>query len=94
MITVLDSPYLIQVKDIDGKNYLSGLTNTPCMIQVHTKSASSSQVRAVVLLGGMQIPSSMTIVHEQLIRINFIPQEPGFYFVNIYHGNQSIEGMQ
>jgi len=29
----LDSPYLIQVKDIDGKNHFSGITNTPCVIQ-------------------------------------------------------------
>jgi hypothetical protein len=62
-------------------------------ILVHTKSsASSSQIRAVVLLGGTQIPSNMTILHEHLIRIDFIPKEPGFYFVNIYNGNQSIEG--
>ena len=33
VVILLDSPYLIQVKDIDGKNYLSGMVNTPCMIQ-------------------------------------------------------------
>jgi len=34
----------------------------------------------------------MNIINDNLIRINFIPQEPGFYFVNIYNNNQSIEG--
>jgi len=107
----LDSPYLIQVKDIDGKNHLSGIMNTPCVVQskkksfffciknyfskilVHTKSTSNCQIRAVVLLGTVQIPSTMKIINENLIRINFTPQEPGFYFVNIYSDNQSIEGI-
>ncbi len=61
-------------------------------ILVHTKSILNSQIRAVVLLGSNQIPSTMTIVDEHLIQINFIPYEPGFYFINIYNGNQSIEG--
>jgi hypothetical protein len=103
---------VIQVKDIDEKNYLSGLTNTPCMIQskrricflskeysflkipVHTKSTSNSQIRAVVLLGGIVIPSTMTMMNDNLVRIHFTPQEPGFYFVNIYNGDQSIEGRE
>jgi hypothetical protein len=34
----------------------------------------------------------MKIINDNLIRINFTPQEPGFYFVNIYNDNQSIEG--
>lgn len=32
-LLILDTPYLIQVRDIDGKNYLSSIVNSPCMIQ-------------------------------------------------------------
>ncbi|CAF3415563.1 unnamed protein product, partial [Rotaria sp. Silwood2] len=58
----------------------------------YTKSLSNSQIRAVVLLGTVQIPSTMTVINDNLIRINFIPQEPGLYFINIFNGDQVIQG--
>ncbi|CAF3681830.1 unnamed protein product [Rotaria sp. Silwood1] len=91
-LSIINSPYLIQVKDINGKNLLSGITNRPCGIEIHTKSISNSQIRAVVLLDTIQIPSTITIINDNLIRINFIPQEPGLYFINIYNGDQTIKG--
>lgn len=59
---------------------------------VHTKFTTNSQMRAVVLLGNREIPSTMTILHEHLIRIHFIPDESGICFVHIYNDNQLIEG--
>ncbi|CAF0887782.1 unnamed protein product [Adineta steineri] len=91
-IPIMSSPYLIQVKDSNDKHLLSGLTNTPCVIQIHTKSTSNSQIRAVVLLDTVQIPSTMTIINDNLIRINFTPKEPGFYLVNISNRDKPITG--
>ncbi|CAM4955218.1 unnamed protein product [Rotaria socialis] len=91
-LPIMSSPYLIQVKDNNGKSLLSGLTNIPCRIQIRTKSGSNAQIRAVVLLETVQIPSTITIVNENLVHINFIPQEPGLYLINIFNGDQSIQG--
>ena len=59
---------------------------------VHTKFTANSQIRAVVLLGSREIPSTMKILHDHLIRIHFIPDQSGICLVHIYNGNQSIEG--
>ncbi len=60
---------------------------------VHTKSKTNSKIRAVVLLVSIQIPSTMKIMNENLIRINFTPQEPGLYFVNLFNDDQLVEGI-
>ncbi|CAF1633249.1 unnamed protein product, partial [Adineta ricciae] len=96
-LALTSSPYLIQVKDANGKVVLSGLeqtllTNSPCVIEVHAESTSKTQIQAVVLLGTRQIPSTTTIVNESLARINFVPQEPGVYSVHVSSANQPIEG--
>ncbi|CAF1050339.1 unnamed protein product [Adineta ricciae] len=90
--SIMSAPYLIQVKDSSDKHLLSGLTNTPCVIQIHTKSTSNSQIRAVVLLDTVEIPSTMTVINDNLIRINFTPKEPGFYLVNISNRDKPITG--
>ncbi|UJR31815.1 hypothetical protein I4U23_019292 [Adineta vaga] len=96
-LSLISSPYLIQVKDSNGKVVLSGLeqtllTNSPCVIEVHAESTSKTQIQAVVLLGTRQIPSTTTIINENLARINFVPQEPGVYSVHVSCANQPIEG--
>jgi hypothetical protein len=35
----------------------------------------------------------MTIVNKNLIRVNFTPEEPGSYLINVFNGDQPIEGM-
>jgi hypothetical protein len=35
----------------------------------------------------------MKIMNENLIRINFTPQEPGLYFVNLFNDDQLVEGI-
>jgi len=53
----------------------------------------NAQIRAVVLLDQVPIPSTMTIINNNLIRVNFTPKEPGFYFVNISNRDKPITGM-
>ncbi|CAF3716192.1 unnamed protein product [Rotaria sordida] len=96
-LSLITSPYIIQVKDTSGKVVLSGLeqtllTNSPCVIQVHAESASNAQIRVIVLLGNRQIPSTTTIINDNLVRIHFIPQEPGIYTIHVSCANQPIEG--
>ncbi|CAF1609722.1 unnamed protein product [Rotaria sp. Silwood1] len=96
-LSLISSPYIIQVKDTSGKVILSGLeqtllTNSPCVIQVHAESATNAQIRVIVLLGNRQIPSTTTIINDNLVRIHFVPQEPGIYTVHVSCANQPIEG--
>ncbi|CAF5140483.1 unnamed protein product, partial [Rotaria sp. Silwood1] len=96
-LSLISSPYIIQVKDTSGKVILSGLeqtllTNSPCVIQVHAESATNAQIRVIVLLGNRQIPSTTTIINDNLVRIHFIPQDPGIYTVHVSCANQPIEG--
>lgn len=62
------------------------------MILVHTESVSTAQIQAIVLLGTRQIPSTTTVINDNLVRIQFLPQEPGHYSVHVSCANQSIEG--
>ncbi len=59
---------------------------------MHAEAASSAQIRVIVLLGTRQIPSTTTIINDNLLRIHFTPQEPGLYSVHVSCANQSIEG--
>jgi hypothetical protein len=61
---------------------------------VHTESASTAQIRAVVLFGTRQVPSTTTIINDNLVRIHFIPHEPGVYLVHVSSVNQPIEGIR
>ncbi|CAM4758481.1 unnamed protein product [Rotaria magnacalcarata] len=96
-LSLISSPYSIQVKDTSGKVILSGLeqtllTNSPCVIQVHAESASNAHIRVIVFLGNRQVPSTTTIINDNLVRIHFIPQEPGIYTVHVSCANRPIEG--
>ena len=62
------------------------------ILLVHAESASNAHVRAIVVLGSRQIPSTTAIINDNLVRIHFIPQEPGFYAVHVSCANQPIEG--
>ncbi len=63
------------------------------LLLVHAESASNAQIRAVVLLGTRQIPATTSIINDNLVRIHFIPQEPGLYLVHVSCTNQPIEGI-
>lgn len=60
---------------------------------VHTESASNAQIRAIILFGTRQIPSTTTIINDNLVRIHFIPQESGLYLIHVSCANQPIEGI-
>ncbi|CAF0927406.1 unnamed protein product, partial [Didymodactylos carnosus] len=89
----------VQIRNSSGKVLLSGLEqtvliNSTCVIQVHVESVISASITAGVSLGIKQIPLSLNVVNNNLVRIQFIPQEPGLYAVDVRCGNMSVEGMQ
>jgi len=91
-IQYTNSPCVIQGNQFDKSSIFSifFINN----LSVHAENASTAQIRVVVLLGSRQIPSTTAIINNNLIRIQFIPQEPGLYAVHVSCLNLPIEGNQ
>jgi len=91
-IQYTNSPCVIQGTQFDKSSIFSifFINN----LSVHAENASTAQIRVVVLLGSRQIPSTTAIINNNLIRIQFIPQEPGLYAVHVSCLNLPIEGNQ
>ncbi len=89
---LINSPCVIQGK-WKNSQILSSKDFYFDRLLVHTESASTAQIRAVILLGTRQIPSTTAIINDNLVRIHFVPQEPGHYLVHVSSVNQPIEGI-
>ena len=90
---LINSPCVIQGKGIIHAMFFFREIYFIDQCLVHTESAPTAQIRAVVLLGTRPIPSTTSIVNDNLVRIHFIPQEPGVYLVHASSVNQPIEGI-
>lgn len=89
----LNKPYLpIHHVSYKVKKSLFDHSNDEISPLVQVPSVSTAQIQAVIILGTRQIPSTTTVINDNLLRIQFLPQEPGLYSIHVSCANQAIEG--